>query len=271
MEVKELINFSHGKQIWRLLLSPNNKLLIEERGEEKEVFFNCIDLNSAKYIFKNFQLEEKFWIGIEAFTDEMIFFHKYLRPDMPTHSGVIAFDLSSKKIIWENKELKFHYYYENKLFCYQQKFDGRKFYSLNPLTGEVFDDLEENNFLLNEIKEKINQASENSGYLFPEVTHPLNGENYFISARKILAEYNVVGNIEFILRDNYLFFSFHYSKANSGFNNHFFIIEINFGKVIFQSELNKNISTLLFDSFFIKDDFLFLIKGKTEVSIYKIK
>ena len=62
MVIKHNYSFSNNRQIWRLIPTETGKIVIEERDtENKEVFFNCLDISSGEKIFSEFQLEEKFW------------------------------------------------------------------------------------------------------------------------------------------------------------------------------------------------------------------
>jgi hypothetical protein len=108
MKIKKLYEFTHKRQLWRILPTNTGKLLIEERDTQlKEAYFNCLEIDKGKKIFENIQLEEKFWIGIESVYRDIIFFHKYLKPDMPAHKGIIAFDINSASILWENMDYNF--------------------------------------------------------------------------------------------------------------------------------------------------------------------
>ena len=51
MKLKKTFSFTDKNQIWRLLISETDKLLIETRDlEKKEVFFHCYDLLKENYI-----------------------------------------------------------------------------------------------------------------------------------------------------------------------------------------------------------------------------
>ena len=56
----------------------------------------------GKKLLAGFQLDEKFWVGIEKIIDDVIIFHKYARPDMPGHNGIIVVGINEKKILWQN-------------------------------------------------------------------------------------------------------------------------------------------------------------------------
>ena len=52
MKIKKKYSFKNKRQIWRLLPTTTDKLVIEDRDtQNKEVFFNCIDI---KFRQRNF-------------------------------------------------------------------------------------------------------------------------------------------------------------------------------------------------------------------------
>lgn len=267
MKIKKLYSYSSRKQIWRLLPTETGKLVIEERDTgTKEVFFTCIDIKTGKKIFKNFQFEEKFWIGIEETYKDLIFFHKFRKPDMPGHLGIIAFDIIGKKILWETDKYIFLFIHREELYCYTEKFDGRNFYKLNYLNGEIVADLGEDVLQINSLRETF---AENNfvDYYFtrqfdPDSENNEDVKNHFNETR---TKSLLSGKIEYINLPGLLLYSYH-EIAPSGrkMNNIFRAVDIEAGKVIFEEELNTGIKVFIQDSFFIKNDLLFLLKDKTK-------
>jgi len=60
---------------------------------------------------------------------------------MPHHRGIIAYDIEKKKKIWEDLENTFLFIKNDKVYSFQQNFDGRDFFTLNYTTGEVIEKL----------------------------------------------------------------------------------------------------------------------------------
>ena len=136
MKIKKEYTFTNNRIIWRLLPTQMKKLVIEERNtEKKEAYFNCLDIRSGKKIFADLQLDEKFWVGIESIYKDIIFFHKFAKPDMPGHQGIFAFDIISQNIIWKNEDLTFLFNIGNSVYAYSQRFEGKIFYKLDFQTG----------------------------------------------------------------------------------------------------------------------------------------
>ena len=155
MKIKKLYYYSNKKQIWRLLPTQTGKLVIEERDPDtKEVFFTCLDIKTGKKILNDFQLEEKFWVGIEEIYKDIIYFHKFRKPDMPGHLGIIVFDIKTKSILWETDEYIFLFIHNDELYCYKEKFEGRNFYKLDYHSGKLIADLGEDVSEINSLREK---------------------------------------------------------------------------------------------------------------------
>ena len=263
MKLKKIYRFDNNRQIWRIIPTNDGKLVIEERNPEvKQVFFHCFETESGKKIFKNFQLDDNFWVGIESIQGDIIFFHKFAKPDMPKHRGIFAYDIKTQNPIWENPELIYQFVYDEKLYAFKERFEGKYFYSINPLNGEI----------LEEIGDEALIYEKNKGYHFPEVIKDslLEDKRAIDFISKIRNEFVISGNIEFILMNNFLLISFHEVSSKGNFNNLFKAVDLNTGKYILEEVINKETKLYLTDSFFIKDNFLFLLFGKTRLQVYKI-
>lgn len=274
MKLKKLYKHDNGKQIWRILPTSEKKLVIEERNiETKEVFFSCLEINSGKNIFKEFQLEEKNWAGIESVYNNIIFFHTYGKPDMPAHKNIIAFDILSQTIIWQNDNYVFSFVNEDKVYCYQQKFETRVFYALDYLTGNVVEEFGNDVSTMNQMRVKIDEEFENQNYLFPEYfmrdTIPV--EDYQKYLEQVLAENVVKGDLSFLLSKNLLFYNYHEVNKSNTFDNIFVAVDLRNGKILLKETLDKNLANLMPESFFVKDDLLFLIVDKTKLFVYQIE
>lgn len=273
MKLKKNYRIDNKRQIWRIIPTDNGKLIIEEREpEKKQVYFHCLALDSGKKILNNFQLDDKFWVGIEAVQDDIIFFHKFAKPDMPKHRGIFAFDIMKKEFIWQNSELIFLFILDEKLFAYKEKFEGRRYYSINTSNGEIIEEIGEDYERINNLRSKSTLAESNGGYLFPEEfefnLEVDNRANEFI--KSLRNDFVLCGKVEYILKDQLLLISFHETNSKGSLNNLFKAVDLSKGKYILEEVINKETSLFLTDSFFVKDDLLFLLFGKTRLEVYKI-
>lgn len=264
--------YMSDKQIFRLLISDSDKLLIETRDTNtKEVSFSCFELENAKQVFGDLQLEEKTWLGVEAIYKDIIFFHKFPKPDMPGHKEIIAFDIAQQKIIWQNNEYAFAFVHEDKVYAYTQGFEERFFFRLDFLTGEVRDDLGSNYTLVNSLRTQTENAKDWSLYVYPELNLTTADENIKQTITQFTDGFSLVGEIEWAEIKDLLLFTFHTKEKDEKSTNRFAAISKTNNETIMFETLNEKVSALLTDSFFIYKEYLFLLKGKNEVQVYGIK
>ncbi len=274
MNFKEHFKFSDGNQIWRLLISDRDKLVIETRDtDKKEVFFNCVSLRDAKEVFSKFQFEEKYWIGIEKIHDNIIFFHRFAKPDLPGHREIIAFDIDTQKILWQTMEFTFLFIYNNKLYASKELFEGNKFFILDYKSGEVISELETDSNEITRLKNIAEEETDYGNYIF---TENFDSEKSFVdeNIKSIIksnlgnAEYS--GNIEFAVVKDLLLFNYHEKTNDDTLTNKFFAVDLDTGEEKFSDILNTNTNAYAPDSFFCYKDYVIILKEKKEVMVFKI-
>jgi len=273
MKLKKIYRFDNKRQIWRIIPTKEGKLIIEEREpENKEVYFHCLSLDSGKKILNNFQLEDKFWVGVEAVQDDIIFFHKFAKPDMPKHRGIFAYELTRKELIWQNPDLIFLFILDKKLYAFREKFEGRNYYAINTVNGEIIEDIGKDYQRINSLRNEAMINENKIGNLFPETFEPgLTVENPATGFIKSLRnEFVITGKVEYIIKNQLLMMSFHQSNSRGTLTNLFKAVDLSTGKYILEEVINKESSLFLTDSFFVIDNLLFLLFGKTRLEVYKI-
>ncbi len=274
MKIKKKYSFKSKRQIWRVIPTETEKLIIEEREpEKKQVYFNCFEIETGKKIFKDFQLDEKFWVGIEAVYKDVIFFHKYLKPDMPAHKGIFAYDISNKNFLWENKDLTFLFPLNNLIYAYAQKFEGRNHFTLNYKTGEIVEDLGPDSTKINELRDESIEKESSKDYYFSNVYSEETIEdtdlNSFIKSFK---EKNVIsGRIEIIQINSILFFSFHVVNSKGSLDVLFKVVDLSDENYILEEVLVRETRFFMSDSFFIKGNLLFVLYGKNGLKVFELK
>ena len=274
MKLKKLYKLDNDKQVWRILPTAEKKLVIEERDmNTKEVFFSCYDIESGKNLFKNYQFEEKHWIGIESIYNNVIFFHTYGKPDMPAHKNIIAFDILSQSILWQNGNYVFSFVYDDKVYCYQQRFESRVFFALDYLTGNILDDFGNDVSVLNQLKEKADEDFEKQNYLFPDYFNRtgISIEEHQKYLEQVLTDNVIKSDISFLKYESLLMYNYHEISKSNTFDNIFTAVDLTKNKILLKETLDKNLVNLMPESFFIKDNRLFLIVDKTKLLVYQIE
>ncbi len=273
MKLKKLYSFSDGAQLWRIIPDENNKLIIETRDtEKKEVHFNYLNIETGEEIFRDLQFEEKFWIGIEAIHGNKIIFHKFAKPDMPGHKGIIVYDTDNREIAWETSDYAFLFSTPDKIYCFKQKFEGREFFALNINNGEIEENLENDFEKVNRLRYNAEAAKDYSSYKFPEI---FKDDETDLKIREnisnILQEVEKEGPLEYVKYNEYLLLNYHENKGASGLTNIFKIVDLKNNRNVKTLILNKTVNAYAPDSFFIKDDLLFLLIEKTQLDVYKLE
>lgn len=269
--MKKHFEFTSDKQIFRILVTETDKLVIETRDTTtKEVSFHCYDLQTGGCVFSNHQLEEKTWLGIEAIYKDIIYFHKFPKPDMPGHKEIIAFDIASQKVLWHNNENAFLFVYQDKVYSFTQGFEDRYFLTLDYLSGETIENLGSNYSLVNSLRAESDNAKDWSVYVYPELNISTADENTKQAILDYTQSFTVKGEIEWASVKDLLLFSFHTKEKNEKLTNRFVALNKVSAKTVLSETLNENVTALLTDSFFAYKNYVFLLKEKNEVGIYMI-
>jgi hypothetical protein len=270
--IKKNYSFSNKRNIWRLVLSASGYLVIEEREmNSKEVFFNCLIISNGKILFKDFQLEEKYWIGIEVVYKNLIFFHKFRKPDMPGHKGIYALDIRTQKLIWQNDDLVFLLAKDDKVYAYRATFEGREYFILDNLSGYIIEELGNNISEINRIREESIKNDFANNFLFPEKfveNEKTQSIGKIIS--KVFDGIKIIGDINWLMYSDYLMFNYHEWDSDGNFNNYFKVMEVIKNKIVLSQTLNNKSKNLIAESFFIANDLLFLLVEKTKLVVYRI-
>jgi hypothetical protein len=261
--------YSKNRQIWRIIPGGQDKLVIEERDPAtREVFFSCIDMKSGNVILENLQFDEKFWIGVEEVYKDVIFFHKYQKPDLPGHADIIAYDIKKQKELWRSDEYLFSLIYDDTLYGFRSFFEGQKYYQLDYLTGDLISELGDNFTQIGHLKE-LRETEVYKGYHFPEVFSPSIKEIDSIF-EELRTEVLISGKIDYYVTGNMLLTSYHTVSDNGKLQNNFRALDISSKKVIFEEILNKEITNYIPDSFFLINDLVFLLKEKEMLFVFLI-
>jgi hypothetical protein len=115
-------------------------------------------------------------------------------------------------------------------------------------------------------------TEDNDGYLFPETLESVltveNSVNEFINSLR--NDFVISGKVEYIIKNQLLMMSFHEANSLGTLTNLFKAVDLSTGKYILEEVINKETSLFLTDSFFVIDDLLFLLFGKTGLEVYQI-
>ena len=267
------MKFSDTHQIWRIKVTDTDKLFIETRDTENmKAFYHCFEIPNGKRIFSGHQMGEIFWLGIEAIKNDVVYFHRFAKPDMPGHKGIFAFDINTQQILWEDEKFAFLFLKDNLIYAYQEGFEGRYFYTLDSGTGNVVEELGQIPSEINILRDKAEREIDYRHYTFPEKFYDSSG-NLIVDKiiNNEIDKIEITGNVEFVFVDNLLVFNYHEVVGKRIFSNKIKAIELSTEKEIFSETLNKSANAFAPDSFFIYKNMIILLKEKKEVFVFEIK
>jgi hypothetical protein len=272
MKLKKNIKFKDGNQVFRILVSPNDKLVIETRDtESKEAYYHALNLANGKKLFRGFQLDEKFWLGIEKIVNDIIIFHKYAKPDMPGHNGIIAVSITDKKMLWQNDNAEFIAADKDRIYSSRKSFGLTEFIALNLYSGEELEVLGRDEEIAHKLKADADAAEDYSDYIFPD---KYGADTVDSEVESIILTYTgdleIIGDIEYTSYDNLLIANFHALQSSESLTNRLIAFDLLSKKELLNIVLNTNAVMFVPDSFFIYKNSLILIKEKKEVFVYKI-
>lgn len=272
MKLKKKFKFSDSNQVWRIKITDTDKLFVETRDTENmKAYFHSYDLFSGKKIFSGHQMSENFWLGIEAIKGDIVFFHRYAKPDMPGHRGIIAFDINTQNVLWENETYAFLFLKDDLIYVYQERFEGRSFYTINIQTGEVVEELGENPDEINKLRDEAERSVDYSSYVFPEkYFETSNDEEVDFLISNEIKNIKLTGEVEYINSNGLLLFNYHQAGTERDVINKFKAFDLNKRKEILNDVLNKSANAFAPDSFFIYKDLIILLKEKKEIIILEI-
>lgn len=270
-KIQKLFSFNQGRNIWRIILTDLEQIIIEERDvQKKEVYFSCIDRVNGNFFWKNKTfLDEKFWIGIESTISKYLILHQFEKPDMPNHKKIINVDLKSGEILWVNDDLTFFNIDENYVYGYIPQFDKNEFFKLSIEDGNIVSNLgcdDEARAVLNSINEK-----DYSRYQFTQMLSGSDGEEEISSLiNRFLPNSSYLNFCEYIDRRDLLIFNVYDKIEPRSLINRLIVFDKIEEKPILIETLNSSTPAPVPDSFFMYDDDLYFIKDKMELVGYRI-
>jgi hypothetical protein len=269
MKLKHLYSYNNKRQIWRIIPAGENRLVIEERDSStREVFFSCIEMKTGKVILNKLQLEEKYWIGIEDVYQDLIYFHKYSKPDMPWHSEIMAYDMNNKKMLWHSKDYIFSLVLNDKLYCYKNNYEGRTYFCLHYKTGELIENLVNHPEEMAGLKE-MRESEIYAEYNFPTVFSHSSGEIKALFD-EIRTKEVITGKIDYLEFNGIILSSYHKALKDGKLQNCFNALDIRTKKIIFKKILNQETTNFIPDSFFLINNLVLMLREKEELCVYLI-
>ncbi len=237
------------------MFSENGVIIGEERNiEEKTASFFSLDVSSGRVLWKDKSYGEKWWIGLDAVTDNRLYLHGFKKPDMPEHKNIIAVDLTSGDEIWRNSECSFLAIRNETLYGYKDLFERRVYYQLDHSTGSIIEELKELPAGI-----ELNVQYEKTDFIFPRqlTEHERQSNVDGISFEGAM-------HTELLETDSHLLFNIYtrHATAQNSLKNTFSIIDTSTKKKVYSDVLNESTQFPVPDSFFLDGSRVYYIRER---------
>jgi hypothetical protein len=258
--------------LWQLKLSTTGHLLAEVRHpERKTTRYTCLDARSGAARWQDLAFDEPWWIGVEEVLADRVYFHRYRKPDLPQHIGIIAVDLRTGATLWENREYTFVLALGDEVVATRQGFDALRSTVLDAATGEVVRELGTDIAALHALRAEHDAQDAFAGYAWPvafDPTHP-DWEALSPAVAPHVPLQNIRGALDVLPCGELLLASWHESTgANGLLDQHFLAIDARSGAVAYRDRLAAGVASPTIDSFFVKDDLVLYVKDTDTLTVH---
>ncbi|HEX7367282.1 MAG TPA: DUF4905 domain-containing protein [Pelobium sp.] len=243
---KDTLKLAHSAKcegiIWKIILDENGDIIVWEcRTQDKKVFFYAYDFKNEKTLLHNFKFDDSWELSINTVKNGILYFNGHESDFSPVQKGLLAFDLQSQKIIWQNFSISAQIFTASGIIVFDTKILPRKYKLLDFNTGALLNDVETKDLtILIPLGNKI---------FLPTIT----GGKDMLNTR-----------YQLIIKD--LAISSWYQQ-NNGANDQYLKVEKN-GEILLEEIINLQIQKMSFDTFFVWHNRLVYIKNKTEIVSY---
>lgn len=260
--------------IWRMLFSNDGYAVIENRIKEtKTVNFFAVNIQNGEMNWRNFSLEEPWFVGLEAVHDNLIFLHGYFDPNLPEHQGIYCVNGKTGDLIWYDQQFSFFSYADHVLYVYKDDAQGRNYFSVEPQTGKVISEFGGDSSIP---ETKRNEFPVYEGYHDVHFADRMEAGSQQYSDIKSLIEKHIpkiddtIG-IDYIDKGELIIFGVHHLNSEGKMCYSMLIIESRTAKVKLNELLGDDLTGQAGDLFFWKAGRLISIKNRNILQVHSFE
>jgi len=259
--------------IWKLLISPDGILAGEERDtEEKTASLFALDVVRGTMLWRGVKLDEVWWFNSERATASNIFIQKFRKPDMPEPQGIIALDIHSGSLRWEQPDVSMLFEHDSKVYAQREAMGRKEFFAIDSISGEVLEAYGSGRENILALQNMIVDQDLHSVYSMPITPD----DEIFSAISSVLTDVLDVnelrGTIDFAEFEKYIIFSYHERIVNNAeamlgnvLRHHLKILDTDKGEIVYSDEPNAETPYPVPENFFIHRGVLIYVKEKREV------
>jgi hypothetical protein len=255
---KFVFSWQFSGAIWNTIVVPNRDVLIVETRDDKnfKTKFSALDFKNNKFMWKDLELKESWWIGLTAANENILLFHTFVDRGNPDKKNLIAFDIFNQKVCWEIESFSFFDWNDTEIFGYTTKDEIKK--TVAEVKSGV---LTEANW---EANPKVEPVERNSPQFY------LEGSPHFEPVKKFMelkANVHLKGGVEYLEYQDWIIISAYLDE--SGLANYLYVFDKT-GQIVLLEKLGEKLQGLGVDTFFILAGCLFLVKNKSELVAFRV-
>jgi len=259
--------------IWKLLISSDGILAGEERDtEEKTASLFALEVQSGSMLWRDVRIDETWWFNSERATPENIYIQKFRKPDMPEPKGIVALNIRTGAMRWEQPDVSMLFEHNGKIYAQREAVGRKEFFAIDSISGEVLEAYgseKENILAMQSMVVDTDHHSVYSVAITPE-------DDLFTAIGNVLADVLDVselrGTIDFAEYGNYIIFSYHERILNDPqamlgnlLRNHLKVLDKEKGEIVYSDQPNAETPYPVPENFFIHRGVLIYVKEKREV------
>ncbi len=253
-----LVKYKSPHKIWKILYDTQNTLVVIESRDDQiyEPLFAAIELNKNKILWENKIIKQNTLLNSLEIRHGYLFSSTFQNHQISFPKGIIAYDIFKEKIIWENPLIIFEKSHSKGIIASKLEKENEK----------IFFEIDKNGV--------ENQIDSIEITTFDNIQHPSSyyqGETYFDTVQMFIFKrfhHQAISQIDYLESNNLLFINYIHQK-NEIISKEFVILSKE-GKIIAQYNIDNHIKGFGSPSFFVSQNYLFLIQNSSELSVFNL-
>lgn len=228
--------------IWKIILDETEETIVWEcRTADKKVSFYAYNLKNQTLLLNNFKFADDWEVSINNVVNGILYFNGFESDFSPVQKGLIAFDLQTRKILWQNFSIGAQLFTNEGIVVFDTKILPRKYRIANYQNGNMVKDMEA-------VELKGLKSLQNNIFL-PTMQE---SENILLTSYHLTYKGLNISS---------------FYKAQGAAFDQYISVEKN-GNILINEILNNQIQKMSFDTFFVWHNHLFYIRNKSEIVSY---
>lgn len=253
--------------LWTFRISTNGRIVGEVRHPvRREASFFCLDESDGRVLWKDLRFDEPWWIGMEDMDGDRVFFHRYRKPDMPQHLGIMAVGLHDGRLLWQNPDVSFLFADHGLVYAAKQGFESMRYSALDAGDGTLRRDFGTDGAAVQTLRDALVDIDRFRGYRYPEPFAEDDPE--FAEHRELVHGFcrpaDLRGNLDVMRIGSLLLAGWHAPTARSAedtLEQQFLAYDLDRSAVVFCDTINTSVAHPSIDSFFVKDRTVYYVKN----------